>query len=448
MALGALSTLGLGSQGVLTNDIVDKLKEADKAALITPIETRQNSIQNKLDEVGEIKKLLSKLYTSVTNMTYDSTYEEMKTDLNGSSVSVKTSGSLENQNFTINVTKLATKDIFESNDNFASKDSILDSGDITIDIGSDSFTIDIDSGDTLEDLVKNINENTDGKVEASILNVGGDNPYKLIIKSADTGEENRLTITQNSNSFSNGIDRIGDPAQDAEFEFDGVTITRSSNDIDDLIENVTITLESEGKTDIALKKDNSKIIDGIKDFVEKYNELSNVLKADTEYDSENKEAGIFQGDSQVRSIMRTLSDVVSTTISKDSKMANDFGLEIQRDGSLKFDESKFKEAYEKDPDATVEFFKASDASSGMFNKLEDKLFDINISSDGTIKSLKKKLEEESRRNQELLEKAQEKLDARYEILTKKFAAADALMGKLSNSSNILQQMIEAQYAKK
>ncbi len=448
MALGALSTLGLGSQGVLTNDIIDKLKNADKASLITPIETRQTAIQNKIDEVGAIKKLMSSLSTSVTNMTYDTTYENMKTDLSGSSVSIKTDGKVENQNFSLDVTKLATKDIFESNDGFAAKDSSLKSGDITIGIGNDSFKIDIKDGDTLEDLVKNINSNTDGKVEASLLNVGGDNPYKLIIKSAQTGKDNQLSITQNSDSFSNDIARIGDPAEDAEFKLDGVSITRSSNKIDDLVKNVTITLEKEGKTDVSLKKDNTKIIDGIKDFVKKYNELSKVLIGDTKYDSEKKTAGIFQGNSEIRGIMRSLSDIVSTTISKDSKMAGNFGLDLQRDGSLKFDESKFQKAYDSDANKTIEFFKASDASSGMFNKLESKLFDINTSSKGTIKSLKKSLEDESKRNQELQAKAQAKLDARYEILTKKFAAADAVMGRLNSSSNTLQQMIDAQFAKK
>ncbi len=448
MALGALSTLGLGSQGVLTNDIIDKLKNADKASLVTPIETRQTAIQNKIDEVGAIKKLMSSLSTSVTNMTYDTTYESMKTDLTGSSASIKTSGKVENQNFSLDVTKLATKDIFESNDGFSAKDSSLQSGDITIGIGSDSFKIDIKDGDTLEDLVKNINSNTDGKVEASLLNVGGDNPYKLIIKSAQTGKDNKLTITQNSDSFSNDISRIGDEARDAEFKLDGVSITRSSNKIDDLVKNVTITLEKEGKTDVSLKNDNTKVVDGIKDFVKKYNELSKVLIGDTKYDSEKKTAGIFQGNSEIRGIMRSLSDVVSTTVSKDSKMAGDFGLELQRDGSLKFDETKFQKAYDSDATKTIEFFKASDATNGMFNKLENKLFDINTSSKGTIKSLKKSLEEESKRNQELQAKAQARLDARYEILTKKFAAADAVMGRLNSSSNTLKQMIDAQFAKK
>ncbi len=447
MAVGELSTLGLGSQGILTNDIIDKLKNADKSSLITPIKTKQTIIQNKINEVGAIKKLMNSLSTSVTNMTYDTPYQEMKKDLTGSSISIDVNEKVDNQNFSLDVTKIATKDIFESSDGFTTKDSSLKSGDITIGIGDDSFKIDIKDGDTLEDLVKNINENTNGKVEASILNVGGDNPYKLIIKSTKTGEDNRLTITQNSDSFSNGIDRLGDEAHDAEFKFNGISVTRSSNEVDDLVNGVTIKLEKEGLTDVSLKNDNSKIVDGIKDFVEKYNTLSKVLTADTKYDSEKKQAGIFQGNSEIRSIMRSLNDIVSTTISKDSKVAGDFGLEIKRDGTLSFDEIKFQKAYDSDKTKTVEFFKASDATSGMFNKLESKLFDINTSSKGTIKSLKKSLEANSKRNEEAIKKAQIQLDSRYEILTRKFASADALMGRLNSSSDILTQMIDAQFAK-
>jgi len=448
MAIGKLSTLGLGSQGALNNDIIDKLKDADKSALVTPIENRLTAIKNKSDELAEVKKLMLSLSTTVSNLTLDEPYNSVKTDLSGSSVKITTDGKVGNRSFSIDVEKLATKDVFEANDGFSAKSSTLEAGDLKIKVGDgEEKTISIKDGDTIEDLVKNINEQLGEEVEASLLNVGGSKPYKLIIKSVNTGEDNQLTISSTSNSFSNGIDRLGDPAQDAVFKLDGVSVTRSTNKIDDLVDNITINLEDTGKTEVSIKEDDSKIVDGIKDFVEKYNKLAKVLSADTKYDSEKKQAGIFQGNSNIVGIMRSLSDIVGTTVSKDSKMAGDFGLELQRDGTIKFDETKFQDAYKSNSAVTIEFFKASDASSGFFNKLEDKIFDISTSSNGVIKSYKKDLDAQSTRYEELKAKAEAKLNARYEILTKKFAAADALIGRLNSSSDVLQQMIEAQFAK-
>ena len=445
---GVLSSLGLGSQGILNNDLIDKLKDADKASIVTPIENKKNELIEKKNELDEIKKLMSDLNKATTDMTYDTPYESVEIDTSGSSISVSTTGSVKPDNFTIDVTNIATKDIYESSDNFTTKDATLQAGTFSISIGDNTFDIDINEGDTLQDLVNNINKNTDSKVEASILNVGGDNPYKLIVKSAETGEANRITISTDSDSFTNGLSRIGDPAKDAVFSFNGVTITRSSNKIDDLIDNVHIELKESGKTEVTIIDDNTKIIDGIKNFVEKYNEVAKKIKEDTKYDSENKSAGIFQGNSAIRDILRNIQDIITTTVSKDKKMARDFGLELQRDGTLSFDENKFKSAYNENREQTIEFFKASDATSGLFNKLEDKLYDIVISSKGTIKTLKKSLEDDIKRYEKLQKDAEERLERRYNILAKKFASYDEIMGKLNQSSNLISQLIEAELAQK
>ncbi len=52
---GALSTLGLGSQGVLTNDIIDQLKEADTSSIIKPIENKIELSTTKQSTLSDIK---------------------------------------------------------------------------------------------------------------------------------------------------------------------------------------------------------------------------------------------------------------------------------------------------------------------------------------------------------------------------------------------------------
>ena len=447
MDFGTLSTLGLGSQGVLTNDIIDKLKEADKSSIVTPIENKKTAVENQKNELSEIKKLVSDLNSVVTNMTYDTVYDKVDTDIVGDSVSINTTGRVEDQNISINVLNLASQDIYESKDGFSSKDATLESGKFDLKMGDTTYSIGIDDGDTLEDLVNKINANTDSKLQASILNVGGDNPYRLIIKSTQTGADNSFSIDTDSDSFGDDFDHIKSAA-DATFEVDGVEIQRSSNQVDDLFDHISIKLEKTGLSNISIKKDNSDMLNGIKDFVEKFNAVIKKINDDTKYDAQKKEAGIFQGNSQIRSIARDLQDIIVSTVSKDNKRAYDFGLEIQRDGTLSFDENKFNQAYAQDPDEAVEFFKASNATDGLFNRLEDKLFDISTSSKGLLKTFDKNLEDKIKRYDDELTKAQARLDAQYNILEKQFASYDLIMGKLDTQAQTLDSMIKEQFAQK
>ena len=121
MAFGALSTLGLGSQGILTNDIIDKLKAADRASMVTPITKRKFQMQDRSHELSNIKSKLNSLSSSITTLLDDNTYNGTKINTSGDSVDISASPTTKAQDFTINVKQLATRDIFESNDGFSSK---------------------------------------------------------------------------------------------------------------------------------------------------------------------------------------------------------------------------------------------------------------------------------------------------------------------------------------
>jgi len=449
MSFGALSSLGLGSQGVLTNDILDKLKAADRASMVNPITRRKFQMQDRSHELSNIKSKLSSLSSSITTLLNDDTYHATKTNTSGDSIDISASSTTKAQSFTINVKQLATRDIFESNDGFSSKDSELESGSITIQVGdNDSVSIDINDGDTLEDLVNNINEQMGGDVEASLLNVGGDNPYRLIIKSANTGEANSLTISSDSDSFSNDISRIGNGAKDAVVEVDGIEVKRSSNKFDDVIDGVTFRAKKIGETTVDIEEDRSKFMDSMSDFVDQFNSVINTLKNDTKYNADTKSAGIFQGNSTVRGIIDKLQNIVYSTVSSDNKMAMNFGLEMKRDGTLSLDKSKLEEAMKENPDQVKEFFKSSDTVSGLFQKFDKTLFRMTTLSGGDIKSLSSSIDSSLKSLEEMEQNAIKRLDAKYDIMAKQFASFDSLMGTLNSSATTLQQMIDAQFAKK
>jgi len=440
---GALSTLGLGSQGVLTNDLLDKLKDADKTGIITPIERNQKSL--KLQQAGLVGLKdaisdISKLSTSLSDLAL---YQTKSSEVTGDSLSVEVSSTAINQTLDIEVEKLASRDIHSSYKKFESKDELFGAGDITLDIDGNSYTITVLATDTVGDVADMISNQTDGKIQSSLLNVGGEEPFRLVIKSTDTGAKNAIDITADI-SFRNPK---GSQASDAEIRIDGILIRRDTNEIDNLVEGVNITLTKTGESRISITQDTDKITEKMQEFVTKYNELLDSVKSLTNYDEDTKVAGVFQSSSEIRNMLAPLKDIFATTISGAGKMSEDFGLKVERGGKITFDENKFKEALSDDTTAVQNFFIGEGETEGIFRNMNTELFQIGTSSDGILKTLKVNYDAKSKALIESLEKAQERLDAKYEIMQQKFAAYDAVIGRLSQASSTLTSLIDAQNGK-
>ena len=439
---GALSTLGLGSQGVLTNDLLDKLKDADKTGIINPIERSQKSI--KLQQAGLVglKEAISDLSTLSTSLSDLSLYQTKSSEVNGSSVSITTTSSAKAQSFEIEVLSLATKDIQQSN-GYASKISTLDAGTMNLDIDGNSYAITIEDTDTLETLSAKISEATEGKITASILNVGGTDPYTMVLKSSETGANNNITATGDM-AFS----QVGTGASDASLKIDGITVSSASNEMTDLVKGTTINLTQVGTSSINISQDSEKITEKMDEFVTKYNELLDTVKTLTNYNADTKVAGVFQGSSEIKNMLGSLKDIFSTTISSEGKMSEDFGIKVEKGGKLTFDKDKFQEVLADDTLAVQNFFIAEGETNGVFRNMNTELFQIGTSSDGVLKTMKVNYDQKEKSLIESLEKAQSRLDAKYEIMQKRFASFDAVIGRLSNASSTLTSLIDAQNGNK
>ena len=187
---GALSSLGIGS-GVLSYDVIDKLKKADEHLMIDPLKTKLDLTKKREKALSEFITIASTVKTDIMDLADGTLFAKVNTSVNGGSVDVKANDGVKPQSFDIDVENLAQNDVYESN-GFASSDSIITSNDavLSIGVGGSSVSIDIKSGATLNDLKDAIN-NADAGVTAQIIDTGvGDNPYKLILKANDTGADN------------------------------------------------------------------------------------------------------------------------------------------------------------------------------------------------------------------------------------------------------------------
>ncbi|TWO29291.1 flagellar filament capping protein FliD [Campylobacter lanienae] len=403
------SQLGVGSGNILSWDTIDKLKEADTKALIKPLETEIQSNLTKQKDLTAITTLLSTFKSNVSNLTGDSTYLKREASTSGSgSVSVSVSSGVAEQELNLSVEQLASQDSFQSK-KFSSRTDSVFTQDVSfgISIGGKDYVIDADSTTTLEQLAEKINEATDGKVQAKILNVGGDEPFRLIIQSAETGEANKISfysITNSSSSntssdstlealgfyfdkssgsgekdsYGNEINRLTlkDPsqlsdaekknagsqiatAQDAKFKYNGIDITRSSNKVEDLILGVSLTLNKVDKagesTNSSIKQSTEGILEDIKAMVDSFNSLMNNINEATKYDSETGLAGTFQGVREITSISSDLNKIING-VSSDGKSLASFGITITEDGLLTIDSTKLNDMITTNFDEFKNFF--------------------------------------------------------------------------------------------
>lgn len=415
------SQLGVGSGNILSWDTIDKLKEADTKALVKPLETKIQDNLTKQKDLTAITTLLSTFKANVSNLTSDNTYLRRDANATGSgSVSVTANAGVAEQNMSLSVQQLATHDSYQSK-TFDLRNGTVFDQDVSfgISIGGKDYVINADSSTTLEGLAEKINEATEGKVQAKILNVGGAagaESYRLVIQSAETGSDNAMSFyaitntaggnashTSNDStlnalgfyfdktsapstggaqtdkdSHGNTIMRLTlkqpdkltdaekknagsqlDVAKDAKFKYNGIDITRSSNTVDDLILGVSLTLNKVDKdgesTNVNITQSTEGILEDIQAMVESYNSLINNINEATKYDSETGLAGTFQGVREITSITTELNKIING-VSKDGKSLTDFGITLTKDGLLTLDSSILNDMINNNFDEFKSFF--------------------------------------------------------------------------------------------
>jgi len=231
--MGTLSSLGIGS-GVLNYDIIDKLKNADKSVMVKPLEDKLELYKKKESALSQFITIGSTVKTDILDLADGTLFAKVGSNVNGSSVSVDVNDGVKPQDFTINVKQLAKNDVYQSN-GFSSLDSVVNSGSddvsLSIGIGGVMTEFTLKSGATLQDLKDAIN-NANAGVEATIIDTGvGDNPYKLVLKATETGEDNYIqfdysklenlglnSIKYTSALYSSDTDSVNDSGSDQTFK--------------------------------------------------------------------------------------------------------------------------------------------------------------------------------------------------------------------------------------
>ena len=248
------------------------------------------------------------------------------------------------------------------------------------------------------------------------------------------------------------------PAQDAELVVDGISVKRSSNEIKDLINGVTLNLlgTTSGTASLSVNQDTSGLKDKLNGLVTAYNNAIADFKVLTgppnEKDKTDVYSGSLQSDSTVSYVSSTLKNLFlrnSSTTSGEVKALRDVGISYQRDGTLSLDEAKLSEALAKSPDAVVTMLTADrenktyfgTANRGMAGDAIKNLNDM-IASTGQINT-------QSTNANGQLTKLKDKLSTlndRFTLLQTRYAKQFATMDSFVGQTNSLKTSLQSSFA--
>jgi len=441
---GSISSLGIGS-GVLTSDVIDQLKAADTSKIITPMENKITINNQKQDAQELLTNLMKSLKTSASALSYDTVFDNKTIDVSGNAeVTVDAGANVET--FSLETIELAQKEISQFSE-MNSKGSTIATGVGTLSIAG--FSVSYDGTTTLEQLAQAITDEAGSKVLASILetNTG---KFTLVLSSKETGASEALAFTDTSGllegAFTVGYTTL-QPAQDSEFKYNGITVTRNSNEIDDLIVGVNITLKEKGDiSTVDIKQDTTTITDELQLFVDTYNTLMTNLGDMTAKDKKTGAEGIFNSSTFVKGLSRDLAKSMTSVVDGDTLLS--YGIDIDRYGTMSFNKSVLETKLEDDPAGVELFFTGGTNSSGtevngIFENINEKI--NNYTGYGKLLStFGSDLKTEGENLTDSYIHAKESLDTRYEIMTKRFIAYDAIISKINAQFSSMQMMINAE----
>ena len=344
--MASIQSLGVGS-GLLTSELVEDIISAEREATDLRLEARRADINSRVSAFGTVRGAVDRLRDAVRDLgDSEQLLGNRVTSSNESFVTASAQASAQPGIHSVEVLALARNHtlVSQAYDDISSP---IGDGSLEIRIGTTEFSDGAYSGFT---------ENPDGAggsidiaaenssltgirdainaagidATASIVNDG--QGFRLVVTASNTGADHSLEIVATEGAepglaafaFSAGAATPGTNltqtvvGEDAVLTVDGITVTRSSNTIDEVIEGVTLSvnaLNPGAPVTLSVARDNGAIADQMGQFVDAYNELRTLTDELTAFDDESGFGALLMGDSAIRGLRRQLSTLLTNNVS-------------------------------------------------------------------------------------------------------------------------------------
>ena len=443
--------LGSGQATSLNNDLIEKLKAVDTKAFINPIEIKIDKIPLEQKEISEITNKINDLLSTIKKFSLNQSsdinaFDSKEVDISGDSVKfdVENIQNIKNGNTIIEVKGLAQKDVWQTN-KFVNENNLMNTGVISVSIGNTTTQSEqallvrkeIDTTNmSYKDFSTKLNELG---VNSSIEKSG--NEYRMVIKSKDTGLENKISFNGELNTL--GLNNEANnvlKAKNLELKVDGIEYSNSTNNI--VIDGLKITAIKEGNSIIDIKEDKTILTTLMKEFQTKFNEVNELL-----------EKGIYDKSSNIenKSLLRDISNNLKNTLFRNGNTTDqsifNIGFNLnEKNGNLIFNEKEFEKAINENKSSIKDLFVGVPEKKGIATELDELISNSGITKqlldyDLTILTKQDKLNKEK-------EEALKTIENKYQLMATQFAAYGNIINQMEASFSGFKMLIESSNLKR
>ncbi len=311
--------------------------------------------------------------------------------------------------------------------------------------------IDVASTDSLDDIVKNINDAV-GFVSASVLNDGSSiTPFRLSLTSGTSGAGGRILIDDGGlNLGLNNVSKAQDALLQVGANIESAFVKASStNSFSDALAGIDVDVKSTGTSnaEVTITIDSENIKSVVEKFVKDYNSFISQSLALTKFTpGASVDDPVTRGPLQGQGIVFRLDSRLQSLVTKIYPSTNstlqslaEIGIRLDVDGKLTINEDRLDTIINEQPEDLANFFLADDTGFAALAKDTVDTFTDSISGSFTIesKSLQSTIDLLNSRVGDL----QDILDIKKDQLIRQFANMETIISQLQSQQNALSSIL-------
>jgi flagellar hook-associated protein 2 len=446
--MASITAAGIGS-GLDVNSIISQLMALERRPL-DQLDSRKSQLNAQISAFGTLKSALS-TFASAMSALRDVTKFQPYAATSGdeAALGVSLGSGAAPGSFAVDITRLASSHKLASGP--YSSGATLGEGSLNVTVGSESFSVAIDSSNNtlagIRDAINTASGNS--KVSAGIVNTS--DGARLVLTSRQSGAAGTIQVVVTGDSDGNDGDAAGLSAltfvaggtqnltqvtagQDASFTIDGFAVTSPSNDVATAVDGVTFSLKAIGTSTVTINRDDAAIATAAQDFAKAYNDLKDAIG--------KLRKGDLASDASLRSVESALTNVLQTAAGVGGSFSylSEVGVALDRFGKMQVDGTRLTAALGNNPSAVISLFTHS--SEGFPARLKA-VAEALTRSDGLIAGREEGLNSRIRSMEGQRAQIERRLEMTEARLRAQFSALDSLVAQMQSTSAFLTQRLAA-----
>lgn len=475
-ATGSISSAGIGS-GLDVSSIVTSLMAVERQPL-TKLQTVGSTMQTKLSAFGQMQSFASTFRDAAAQLQNAASYAvTTATSSDATAVGAASTTKAIPGTYAVSVSALSsTQSTVSAAGQFATGADVVGTGSITLSLGTwsvgqTSFTAKPGSADivipigatanTLAGIRDKINAANAGVSATIVTDASG---ARLALQSNTTGAANgfRVSVADDDGTHTDatGLSRLAfDPpaatagqtltqsAANTRASINGIAVETTGNTLADVVDGITFNLSKVTTTPVTVNVTrNTDSVKGlVTNFAAAYNALASFLNSATAYDASSKKAALLQGDAMTTGLQNQLRTMVSQAGKASTAFGtlSDIGLEFQKDGRLKINDTKLSAALTRLPELTTAMTNVDLTTPGNngFAKMLTTWTDTLLSSGGSLTGKTKSIQSQIASNQKDQDQLSDRLTSIEARIRAQYTALDRTMSNANALSKYVTQQI-------